>query len=164
MAATKNNTEQDREHTLSGPMSDAERAAFLQRGIICRLGCLDDYGHPYVVPVWFEYAEDGFFIIPRARSAWASYLERDGRVSLCIDAESGERVLVRGIARLLERPNVGGRWVPIARRTAARYMGERGEAYLEKTLREPRWLFFVEPERVTTWRGSWAKRYKHTAW
>jgi nitroimidazol reductase NimA-like FMN-containing flavoprotein (pyridoxamine 5'-phosphate oxidase superfamily) len=145
-------------------MGRAERAAFLQRGIVCRLGCLDDEGYPYVVPVWFEYADGGLYIIPRARSTWAGYLERDGRVSLCIDAAGSQRVLVRGRARLVERPNVGGRWVEIARRMVERYLGERGAAYLEQTLQEPRWLFFVEPERMTSWKGGWAERYKHSQW
>ncbi|MBI3973967.1 MAG: pyridoxamine 5'-phosphate oxidase family protein [Chloroflexi bacterium] len=150
----------DRPHRLSR----TEMEAFLARGITCRLGCLDDEGHPYVVPCWFEYADGGFYIIPRARSAWANYLQRNGRVSLCIDTEQTERVLVKGHAGVIEEPNVGGRWVAIARRMSERYMGERGPAYLEKTMHEPRWLFFVEPERITTWVGSWAERYKHSAW
>jgi nitroimidazol reductase NimA-like FMN-containing flavoprotein (pyridoxamine 5'-phosphate oxidase superfamily) len=145
-------------------MAAAERDAFLQRGIVCRLGCLDDAGHPYVVPSWFEYADGGFYLVARARSAWARFLERDGRVSLCIDAENSERVRVRGTARLVEAPNVGGRWVAIAQRMVTRYMGERGAAYLAQTIDEPRWLFFVEPERITTWKGGWAERYKHSRW
>src|SRR5579859_2702674 len=32
-------------------MTSEERAEYLALGVICRLGCLDDDGHPYVVPV-----------------------------------------------------------------------------------------------------------------
>jgi hypothetical protein len=146
-------------------MTRSEREAFLTGGVICRLGCLDDQGYPYVVPSWFEYADGGFYIIPRARSAWAAYLQRDGRVSLCIDEPDTRRVLVKGLAQLVEMPNVGGRWVPIAERMCERYLGERGKEYLTKTLDEPRWLFFVEPQQVTSWTGGgWAERYKHTRW
>jgi Pyridoxamine 5'-phosphate oxidase len=145
-------------------MTRAEREAFLARGIICRLGCLDDDGYPYVVPVWFDYADGGFYLVPRERSAWAQFLKRDGRVSLCIDAESGERVLVKGMARLVEEPNVGGAWVAVAERMGARYIGAAARAYLDKTANEPRWLFFVAPEKVTSWQGGWAERYKHSAW
>ena len=92
-------------------MTEEEQVAFLAQGIMCRLGCLDDEGAPYVVPVWFEYADGGFYLVPRARSAWAGHLKRDGRVSLCIDTDDGRRVLVRGTARIVEEPNVGGAWV-----------------------------------------------------
>jgi hypothetical protein len=149
-------------------MSATERAALLARGVIGRLGCLDDEGYPYVVPVWFQFADGGFYIIPRERSAWARFLQRDGRVSLCIDAppeDPGARVLVKGVAEIVETPNVGGRWVPIARDMAIRYMGaENGPRYLETTLAEPRWLFFVRPKRITDWVGGWAGKYKHENW
>ena len=93
------------------------------------------------------------------------YLERDGRVTLCIDAESGDRVLVKGRASVVERPNVGGRWEPIAREMVLRYRGEEGLPYLEATRNEPRWLFFVTPTKITSWTGGgWAARYKHSAW
>jgi hypothetical protein len=146
-------------------MNQAELAAFLASDVLCRLGCLDDEGHPYVVPCWFHYADGGFYIIPRARSVWAKYLQRDGRVFLSIDAESGQRALVKGRAELLEEPNIGGRWVEIGREMAFRYRGQPGLAYLERTLNEPRWLFFVTPGQITTWQGSdWAQKYKHYEW
>jgi nitroimidazol reductase NimA-like FMN-containing flavoprotein (pyridoxamine 5'-phosphate oxidase superfamily) len=149
-------------------MSGDERAAYLGLGVTCRLGCLDDDGYPYVVPVWFQHADSGFYIVARERSVWAGYLERDGRVSLCIDGgteQPNARVLVKGNAEVVERPNVGGRWVDHAREMSIRYNGpDRGLAYLESTLNEPRWLFFVRPMRVTDWVGSWAKKYKHSDW
>src|SRR5918992_1911031 len=40
-----------------GRMDEAEVAAFLAEGVIFRLGCLDEEGGPYVVPVWFHYAD-----------------------------------------------------------------------------------------------------------
>ena len=40
-------------------MSDEEREGFLAQPVIGRLGCLDDDGYPYVVPVWFDYADGG---------------------------------------------------------------------------------------------------------
>ena len=146
-------------------MSEAELQEFLQSGIICRLGCLDDEGDPYVVPCWFHYVDGGFYIVPRERSAWARYLENDGRVSLCIDAESGDRVLVKGKATVVEEPNVGGKWVPIAREMVLRYRGEEGLPYLDATRNEPRWLFFVKPSKITSWTGGgWAEKYKHSQW
>ena len=150
-----------------GRMDEAALAAFLEEGIVCRLGCLDEDGWPYVVPVWFHFADGGYYVIPRQRSAWAALLAKDGRVSLSID-EAGapyRKVSVKGQAELVEQPNVGGRWVPIANQMATRYLGEHGPDYLVPTLNEPRWLFFVRPLNTTTWQGvDWAKKYKHEAW
>ena len=101
--------------------------------------------------------------MPRARSAWARYLQRDGRVCLCIDQEASphRRVQVHGRAEIVEEPNVGGRWVPVAERMAARYLGPvNGPRYLAPTLDRPRWLIRVRPAKVTTWAGGeWHPRY-----
>jgi PPOX class probable F420-dependent enzyme len=151
----------------TGRMNAGEIAQFLAGGVICRLGCLDEDGWPYVVPVWFEYADQGFYVIARARSAWARHLQRDGRAFLCIDESRPpyRKVLVRGRARILEEPNTDGRWVQVGAPLARRYLGEYGGAYRTPTLKEPRWLIFVEPLRMTTWQGvDWARRYKHSAW
>lgn len=149
-----------------GGMSDDEVAEFLQSNVLCRLGALDADGWPYVVPIWFHYKDGGYYLIARERSRWASYLENDPRVFLDIDeAGSLRKVLVKGEAEAMERPNVGGKWVEIAREMSYRYLGENGPGYLVPTLSEPRWLFFVKPVNTTTWQGvDWAKKYKHSEW
>ncbi len=162
MSATETTTDETWRGKV-GKLDAAETAAFLAGGLVARLACLDLEGWPYIVPTWYQFADGGFWIIPRQRSAWAGYLERDGRVSLSI-AEPGApdtRVLVKGVAELVERPNVGGRWVGIANEMSYRYLGEHGPDYLVPTLNEPRWLFFVRPVTMTTWQGvDWAKKYK----
>ena len=69
------------------------------------VACLDHDGWPYVVPVWFQYADGGFYIIPRERSVWAEYLKHDPRVALTIDEAGRQRkVFVKGEADLIEEP------------------------------------------------------------
>jgi hypothetical protein len=81
------------------------------------------------------------------------------------ESGSQRKVLVKGMAELVEEPNVGGRWVEIATEMSVRYLGPKGPRYLEPTLNEPRWLFFVRPVKITTWQGiDWATRYKHYEW
>jgi len=77
-----------------GKMSEEEFAAFLAGNPFCRIGCVDEEGWPYVVPCWFEYRDGGFYIIPRAKSAWACYIQRDRRVFLCIDDTTIYNVVV----------------------------------------------------------------------
>ena len=149
-----------------GRLSGEALSTFLGQGIICRLACLDGDGWPYIVPVWFHYADNGFYVIPRERSIWASYLKKDPRVSLAIDEATPpyRKVLVKGSAELVHGPIVDGAWVSIATEMSYRYLGEHGPDYLVPTLHEPRWLFVIRPARMTTWQGvDWATRYKHDA-
>ena len=150
------------------PMTEEETNAFLAGTAICRLACLDDDGAPYVVPCWYRYADGGFYVTPRERSAWAPHMARDPRVSLCIDVPPHSplgRVLVKGRAELLERPGEGERWREHATEMALRYAGDdMGRRYMERSANEPRWLFFVRPERIRTWIGAWAGKYKHSDW
>ena len=86
-----------------GGMTQDEMEEFLAGKVLCRLGVLDRDGWPYVVPVWYQYKDGGFYIIPRERSNWARYMENDKRVYLDIDEEGSLRkVLVKGEAELVE--------------------------------------------------------------
>ncbi|MBA3450243.1 MAG: pyridoxamine 5'-phosphate oxidase family protein, partial [Chloroflexia bacterium] len=92
-----------------GKLNDQELDEFLAAGNIARLGCLDSSGWPYVVPTWYQWADGGFYIIPRARSAWAKFMAADGRVSLSIDSSDPPYIKVQsqGEAAVVEEPNVG---------------------------------------------------------
>lgn len=148
-----------------GRLNEQEMKRFLDEGQLGRLGVLDENGWPYVIPVWYEYSDGGYYIIPRARSRWAKLIQRDKRVSLCIDDTAMRKVMVQGEAEVIETPNVGGRWVAIANRMSVRYLGEHGPDYLIPTLNEPRWLLFIRPLQTTTWQGvDWATKYKHSQW
>ena len=145
-----------------GRLKQEELDAFLSEGHLARLACLDENGWPYLVPVWHEWDGDGFWVIPRQKSAWASHLKNDPRCAITVD-ESGtlRKVIAQGEAKLIEEPNVGGRWVTIAERMSVRYLGENGPKYLEPTLDKKRWLFYIEPHHLWSWQGvDWARRYK----
>jgi hypothetical protein len=146
-----------------GPLSAAEIEEFLAGPHIARVACMDDEGWPYVVPCWQEWDGAGWWVIPRERSAWAAYLDRDPRCAVTVDEDGGgqRKVIAQCTAEIVERPNVGGGWVPIATRMAMRYLGENGPLYLEPTLDKPRWLLRLQPRQLITWQGQdWAKRYK----
>lgn len=150
-----------------GKLSAEELDAFLAKGNVARLACLDETGWPYVVPTWYTWADGGFYIVPRARSKWAKFMANDGRVAISIDSNEAPYIKfqTQGEAAVIEEPNVGGKWVEIANEMSVRYLGENGPKYLVPTLNEPRWLFFVTPKSMTSWQGTdWAKRYKHSEW
>lgn len=147
-----------------GKMSQAEIDEFLGGVALCRLSCLDDDGWPHIVPTCFQYADGGIYVVVREKSAWAGYMTRDPRVAVVIDdpdPNSQQRVTIKGRAKVIETPNVGGKWVPIADDMVRRYLGEIAEGYLSAASTQPRWLFFIEPVSITTWQGvDWAAKYK----
>lgn len=145
-----------------GRLDDEEIAEFLELPLIARLACLDDDGWPYVVPCWHEWDGASFWVVPRQRSAWARYLEREPRCAITVDEDGRQRkVVAQCRAHLVEQPNLGGAWVPVAERMSLRYLGENGPRYLEPTMDKPRWLFRLEPTKLQTWQGQdWAGRYK----
>ena len=144
-----------------GKLTPEEFEAFLAEPHIARLACVDADGWPYVVPCWHEWDDGGFWVIPREKSAWARHLRRDPRCALTVDESGTQRkVIAQCTALLVEEPNVGGKWVPIAERMSTRYLGPNGPAYLDPTRDKPRWLFRLVPRSLTTWQGNdWAKRY-----
>src|SRR5262245_33737526 len=81
-------------------MTREELDEFLARPWNAKIGCVTEDGSPYVVPTWYEWDGQGFWLVPRARSAWARYFRRDPRVCLCIDQERAPhaRVQVQGRA------------------------------------------------------------------
>ncbi len=145
-----------------GVMTQVEVAEFLAGPVIARLGTVDTDGWPYVVPVWQEWNEGKFWMIPRKKSVWARHLVDEPRCAVTVDEAGDQRkVVAQCMAELVEEPNVGGRWVEIAERMSLRYLGEHGPEYLVPTLGSPRWLFALVPVKVWTWQGNdWANRYK----
>jgi len=145
-----------------GRLENDEVADFLNGAPLLRLACLDDDGWPYAVPCWFEWDGEAFWVVPRKRSAWGRYLAAEPRCAFTIDEDGAQRkVTAQARAHLVEEPNVGGAWVPIATRMSRRYLGENGPKYLEPTLDKPRWLFRLDPVKLQTWQGQdWATKYK----
>lgn len=150
-----------------GKLEKNELDTFLAQGIVSRVATLDANGWPYVVPVWFEWEsnEGIFWVIGRAKSAWAIHMANDPRVAITIDDEGApyRKLQAQGTAEIIEQPNVGGAWVEIARRMSRRYLGEHGPDYLEPTLDKPRWLIKIRPTKMQTWQGvDWARKYKES--
>ena len=143
---------------IPGPMTKEELISFLGGNSICRVSCIDDQGWPHTVPVWYQYKDKGFYLVGREKSNWAIFLSINPNAYICIDTlPEVQKVLVKGTAEIIESPNVGGKWVQIARDMATRYLGKDGPKYLEPTMNEPRWLIFVKPIKIQTWQGNYSK-------
>lgn len=144
-----------------GALSADELDTFLAQGINMSLACLKPNGDPYITICWYEWQDGYLWLVPRERSRWAKYLQNDPRAALTIATwDPYVKMQAEGTAELVEEPNVGGRWVEIARAMSYRYLGPNGPTYLTSTMNQPRWLFRIKPENVKTWQGvGWAKHY-----
>jgi len=145
-----------------GALSTDELSQFLSGNTIARVAALDERGWPYVVPAWFEWNDDAFWLVARKKSRWALMLRDDERAAITIDEDAGQRkVAAQCRATVVEEPNLGGAWVEIAERMSVRYLGENGPKYLAPTLDKERWLIRLDPISMQTWQGvEWAEKYK----
>ena len=69
----------------------------------CTLGCLDAHGHPYLVPLLYDYADGGIYLVALEQTSWTEHLQRDGRVALYITA-GALRIVIQGHAQLVAEP------------------------------------------------------------
>ena len=69
----------------------------------CILGCLDSRGNPYLIPLLYEYADGGIYLVALERANWPHYLKQNGRVALYITGGAC-RVLIQGHAKQVDEP------------------------------------------------------------
>jgi hypothetical protein len=155
-----------------GGMDPAEMNEFLAGPWVARIACLKPDGSPYIFPAWYHWDGVAFWLVPRARSAWAHYLVADPRVSLVVDEPEPpiRKVVCEGTAVCVEAA-VGpylengemSVWNKIGTyETGPRYLGDKVNDYRGEVNVEPCWTFKIVPKKLTTWQGlGWAKRYSH---
>lgn len=139
----------------SGPLSPGELDQFLSGDCLATLCCIKDTGYPYSVPVWYQWEGGRFWVVPRARAAWARYLVLNPRVSLAISEHAAplRRVLVEGRAEEMTGPGSEQRSIELVARMAARYLGPEAPSYLEATASQQRRVFSIICEKLVSWRG-----------
>jgi nitroimidazol reductase NimA-like FMN-containing flavoprotein (pyridoxamine 5'-phosphate oxidase superfamily) len=152
-----------------GKLTDDEMAEFLAQPWNARLATVTPENTPYIIPLWFEFdaIDRVFYIVARERARYVEHILRNATVALHIADDlhlEHTRVLVEGKAEIVSGPispeqNQELRELVFA--MARRYLGEEGLKYAQRTLRYPRYLIKIIPQRWTTWTGQqWADRYR----
>ncbi|AGK75066.1 Putative pyridoxamine 5'-phosphate oxidase-related protein [Streptomyces microflavus DSM 40593] len=103
-------------------MTDEEWRAFLSEGTrTAKVSTVRADGSPHIAPVWFLLDGDSLVFNTGKKSVKGRNLERDGRVSLCVDDDRAPYAfaVVQGHAELSEDPEELVRW---ATRIAGRYV------------------------------------------
>ena len=105
-------------------MTKHEYLEFLSTGTRTgKLATIRADGRPHVAPVWFERDGDQLVFMTWHESIKAKNMQRDARVSICVDEEAPPYafVILEGLVSIDDDPDERAYW---ARKIAARYMGD----------------------------------------
>lgn len=157
----------------SGPLKADELREFLaspDSTWLLKLAVVKEDGWPSVLPMWYHWDEENFWVVGRKRSVWVADLKREPRCAICIEEREMppegaiRKILAQCLAEVVEGPCTaeGSRWVGIANAMAERYAGPGGPEMLAKSYEWERYLVKLapRPESVRTWQGvDWHRRY-----
>jgi PPOX class probable F420-dependent enzyme len=127
---------------------DEWRAFVLDGGRTAKLATVRADGRPHVAPIWFTLDGDDVVFTTGEHTAKGRSLQRDARVSLCIDDERPpfSFVIVEGTAAVSRDMDELLRW---ATALGARYMGEdQAGAFGRRNAVPGELLVRVRPTRV----------------
>ncbi len=134
---------------------------------LLKLAFLKEDGWPMVVPLWYQWDGEAFYVVGRKRSGWVHDLARNPQCAICIEETAHPRirkVLAQCTAEIVEGPakGEGSKWVPVADEMATRYTGPSGPEQLKASWDWDRYLVRLVPRdgKLVTWQGAdWALRY-----
>jgi PPOX class probable F420-dependent enzyme len=124
------------------------RAFLLERPRTAKLATVRADGRPHVAPVWFALDGDDLLFTTWYTTVKAANLQRDPRVSLCVDDEAPPFafVILEGTASLSEDLDELRLW---ATRIGGRYMGHgQAEAFGQRNGVPGELLVRVRPSRI----------------
>jgi PPOX class probable F420-dependent enzyme len=130
-------------------MTHKEYKAFLlQNHRTGKVATVRKDGSPHVVPIWFDLDGDELVFTTYHTSVKAANLERNPRVSICVDDEAPPFAFVQinGVAKIDKQAEDLQYWTT---RIAGRYMGpELAEEFGQRNAVEGEWLIRVTPTKV----------------
>jgi nitroimidazol reductase NimA-like FMN-containing flavoprotein (pyridoxamine 5'-phosphate oxidase superfamily) len=145
-------------------MGSAEVRRYLNEPLLARLAT-NDGGWPHVVPVWFEFDGESFWVPAQAKTTKVEHIRRDKRVGLVVDTYAEpiskfnvKQVIVKGEAELVRDSKLETN--PSASRTISiygRYLGKTPETtdLVARLLKIDRYLIKIKPVRIVATREKW---------
>lgn len=126
---------------------------FIKTQKILRIATIDTRGNPHIVPVWYNYESDKFYIGTNTRTIKAKNVKQNPKVSFCIDVgiNSPEIFGVMGIgkARLILEDN---RVRAVAKKILLRYFKSLKNKSAQKLLKDTDCIIEITPKKTTTWK------------
>ena len=131
-------------------MSKAEIGRFLMKGTFTgKLATVKEDGSSHVVPIWFTVDNGNIIFTTGSTSVKANNIQRDNRISICIDDQISpfSFVTIFGTAKIY--PYKQKEVLKWATEIAERYMGKsNSEAYGRRNSEEGLVLVRIKPTRI----------------
>ena len=131
----------------------ASQNKFLKSQKILRLGTIDENGIPHIVPVWYLFEGEKFYIGSNTRTKKVKNLRKKTQVAFCIDigvnAPEIVGVMGQGKAKLiLKKPEVE----KIASRILLRYFKTLQNKSAKELLDETDCIIEITPTKYSDWK------------
>ena len=126
---------------------------FLKSQKILRLATIDSKNNPHIVPVWYEFRNNKFYIGTNTRTRKAKNVIKNPKVCFCVDVgvKSPDIFGVMGVGKarlILERKQVSS----IAKRILKRYFKNLNEKSAQKLLDDTDCIIEISPKKTTIWK------------
>lgn len=141
---------------VTGWASDTHALAdFLAEPNLCRVGTIDGNGDPHVVPAWFHWRDERFYVGAQEGDHKVANIRRSGRAAIEIDSDIRRKrgVLVRGSAWLIDGDEGRSEYLSISLAQVRRYQPDKPPIETANRMvgRGTPLVIVIDPERVVSW-------------
>lgn len=126
---------------------------FLKSQKILRLATIDSTGVPHIVPVWYMYKNNKFYVGTNTGTRKARNIRKNPKVSFCVDV--GVRspdiigVMGTGRAKLILKKDVVG---SLAKKILLRYFKNMRNESAQQLFDQTDCIIQITPRKVTEWK------------
>lgn len=129
-------------------LTPEQMAEFLERPLVAVFVTLRANGAPHAIPIWYEYRDGEFIVFTSSTFQRVKNLERDSRAAITVSTHDEPYMYVSAEGPVtITSEGVAETGLSIARR----YMGERGDQFLDEVYDKDSVLLRLTPERILTW-------------
>ncbi len=126
---------------------------FIKEQKILRIATIDDSGNPHIVPVWYSYINNKFYIGTNTKTTKAKNIKHNPKVSFCIDVGINSPeifgIMGTGKARLiLENKSVK----LFARKILLRYFKSLKNKSAQYLLKDTNCVIEIVPKKMVSWK------------
>ena len=126
---------------------------FLKSQKILRLATIDSSGNPHIVPVWYMYANEKFYIGTNTKTKKVRNIKKNPKVSFCVDTGIKSPYIfgVMGIGRaklILKTDRVES----LAKKILLRYFKNLKNQSAQQLLNQTDCIIEIIPKKITNWK------------
>src|SRR6267378_5383293 len=126
---------------------------FLKSQKILRLATIGSRNNPHIVPVWYEFRNNRFYVGTNTRTRKAKNIKKNPKISFCVDVgiKSPDIFGVMGIGKarlILERKQISS----IAKRILKRYFKNLNGKAAQELLDDTDCIIEISPRKTTIWK------------